>query len=983
MKLSLQSYSCCAAVAALVVIRGGGDPWGGFFPRCAAHQMGERPPPTDERNYAENNGGKLGGEIEKEEEEHLHIDREVKGDDSHFTFDESSPTGGGKNVKVGLPLAKYTPGYVRPVLSDKRVTKGEAPGGENNLPSGDPQDGPPYLSKQQCGASFRDNAKADEHPSEGSHHDGEEPPSAAPNIWRRKKKNILQHRMSPTERGQEGYPPVEEKQTHREASNSDGSNLHESNFRGGSSYTEGSHQVGQLKLRTNRDDQKMMKGIFTPQVVRAMKEYLLKGGKKYGSGQVGHLGGSSDQQHGGDRRTGSNQAIHPLSGEAIHPLSSEAIHPLRFFPANFAPHSGDSQRGAARRSIINEKLRRNLSQITLSVSAAEERTKERVEEGAEVGAQSVAQSGGADDGEAGALRKIYKGVVKLYVDITEPSLETIWSNSPPKRVSGSGFVIEGGLILTNAHNVAYSTRILVRKHGCSKKYEAAVLHVAHEADMALLTVADGSFYEDVSALELGPLPSLRDDVITVGYPSGGDKLSVTKGIVSRIEVQYYRHSNSRLLLTQIDAPMNPGNSGGPALVKGKVAGICFQLLKMANNTSYIIPTPVIKHFLMDLHRSGKYNGYPSLGVKYLPLDNDNLRRLLGLTDLERRREVEENSGILVTEVDEEQMGCQSGGGGSTKWAVSSGEASTGAASSGEASMGAASHAITAGRGPLPGRPPITPTAPAEPLCYGLKKNDVLLSVEGTQIKSDGTVTLRGDESVDFQFLFNGKFVGDLCTCRVVRGGRVQTALVRVSRVHYLVRQHNWDVPNKFFIYGGVVFTTLTRSLYADEETDNVEVMRLLQFNLFKKQRDDEIVIVKRILPSKLTIGFNYQDCIVLTVNGIPVRNLQHLVGVIDGREGPLGGGVAKKSTQMKQMDQMGERRGTPSEGDANPYLKFTLEEDPFFQMKEEKDNLLHFLLLTSNGQQVPLVLLRAEVQRESAEIRRVYGITRERYVYSG
>lgn len=45
------------------------------------------------------------------------------------------------------------------------------------------------------------------------------------------------------------------------------------------------------------------------------------------------------------------------------------------------------------------------------------------------------------------------------------------------------------------------------------------------------------------ALHFGALPSLKDEIITIGYPAGGDKLSVTEGIVSRIDVQYYKHSN--------------------------------------------------------------------------------------------------------------------------------------------------------------------------------------------------------------------------------------------------------------------------------------------------------------------------------------------------------------------------------------------------------------------------------------------------------
>ena len=51
-----------------------------------------------------------------------------------------------------------------------------------------------------------------------------------------------------------------------------------------------------------------------------------------------------------------------------------------------------------------------------------------------------------------------------------------------------------------------------------------------------------------------------------GYPMGGDSLSITKGIVSRVVMTRYAHASNKLLGIQIDAAINPGNSGGPAFL---------------------------------------------------------------------------------------------------------------------------------------------------------------------------------------------------------------------------------------------------------------------------------------------------------------------------------------------------------------------------------------------------------------------------------
>lgn len=54
--------------------------------------------------------------------------------------------------------------------------------------------------------------------------------------------------------------------------------------------------------------------------------------------------------------------------------------------------------------------------------------------------------------------------------------------------------------------------------------------------------------------------------------------------------------------------INSGNSGGPVLLGDHVVGIAFQCLTSGENIGYIIPVPVINHFLEDLERNGKYTG---------------------------------------------------------------------------------------------------------------------------------------------------------------------------------------------------------------------------------------------------------------------------------------------------------------------------------------------------------------------------------------
>ena len=66
-----------------------------------------------------------------------------------------------------------------------------------------------------------------------------------------------------------------------------------------------------------------------------------------------------------------------------------------------------------------------------------------------------------------------------------------------------------------------------------------------------MTVEDDEFWKIVSPVEFGSLPALQDAVTVVGYPIGGDTISVTSGVVSRIEILSYVHGSTELLGLQV------------------------------------------------------------------------------------------------------------------------------------------------------------------------------------------------------------------------------------------------------------------------------------------------------------------------------------------------------------------------------------------------------------------------------------------------
>lgn len=223
--------------------------------------------------------------------------------------------------------------------------------------------------------------------------------------------------------------------------------------------------------------------------------------------------------------------------------------------------------------------------------------------------------------------KVRNAIVKIYASQSRPDYLNPWRSGATVQVSGSGCIVEGNRILTNAHVVSDSTYLEVRLHGNSKRYKAKTIKVANEVDIALLEVEDKSIFTDVTPLELGELPEAQQEVLVYGFPIGGDSLSITKGILSRIEHQNYVHSNAYFLAGQIDAAINPGNSGGPVIVDGKIAGIVMQSYSPMNTESlgYMVPGPLIKHFFKDL-KDSDYDGFPALGLSTQNIENPAMRK---------------------------------------------------------------------------------------------------------------------------------------------------------------------------------------------------------------------------------------------------------------------------------------------------------------------------------------------------------------------
>lgn len=414
-------------------------------------------------------------------------------------------------------------------------------------------------------------------------------------------------------------------------------------------------------------------------------------------------------------------------------------------------------------------------------------------------------------------------VVKVFCVHTEPNFSLPWQRKRQFSSSSSGFVISGRRILTNAHSVEHYTQVKLKKRGSDTKFLATVLAIGTECDIAMLTVDDDEFWNGVSPVEFGDLPSLQDAVAVVGYPIGGDTISVTSGVISRIEILSYVHGSTELLGLQIDAAINSGNSGGPTFnYKGNCVGIAFQSLKHedAENIGYVIPTPVIIHFIQDYEKNGSYTGFPILRVEWQKMENPDLRLSAGMKP--------DQKGVRIRRTD--------------------------------------------------------PTAPESKV---LNPSDIILSFDGINIANDGTVPFRHGERIGFSYLVSQKYTGDSATIKVLRDSKTLQYNIKLGTHRKLVPAHNKGKPPSYYIVAGFVFTVVSvpylRSEYGKDYEFEAPVKLLNKLvHEMPKSLDEQIVVVSQVLVADINIG--YEDIVntqVLAFNDQPVKNLKSLAQMVE------------------------------------------------------------------------------------------------------
>lgn len=424
-----------------------------------------------------------------------------------------------------------------------------------------------------------------------------------------------------------------------------------------------------------------------------------------------------------------------------------------------------------------------------------------------------------------------RSVFKIETTSQERNFLNPWRLRSPENFSGTGFYIGEGRILTNAHVVSNASYITVQRDSDSRPVPAWVEFIGHDVDLAILKVKDRNYFTGVDVLAFGSIPRLRSPVSTVGFPLGGDQISITDGIVSRVSYRNYVHSDAhKHLLIQVDSAINPGNSGGPVFQGRNVVGVAFQSLTRAENTGYIIPTPVVTRFLADIG-DGKYQGVPEWGVETADwyVNNPAAFRFHHLPKGEPR-------GVLISKV--------------LNWS---------------------------------------------PAANSLQRGDVLLSIQGKEIGVDGRVVYEGervDFEVLYDLLqINDKVRLEILRDGIVQE---QSFIATTGKPHPYMGRIFSRRP-RYTVFGGLVFTAFSRGvleLWGDDWYRRAPLMvrHLLQMPdiMPESEKREEIIAVSDVLTHKANSFVDIGSSIIVDkVNGQSIAGLQALHEFLHKTKEPL------------------------------------------------------------------------------------------------
>ena len=173
----------------------------------------------------------------------------------------------------------------------------------------------------------------------------------------------------------------------------------------------------------------------------------------------------------------------------------------------------------------------------------------------------------------------------------------------------------------------------------------------------------------------------------------------------------------------------------------------------------------------------------------------------------------------------------------------------------------------------------------------LRAGDILLSIDGKSIGTDGTIEFRPRERTAFTFLLQRRQIGDQVALELLREGRKVRTELRLDRrvgAGSLVRGPLYGERPRYYIFGGLAFCPVTvnyAQAWGEDWWNRAPRHLLALLGRGARFEGEEAVVVCSVLRAELNSGYEeIAEDLIVEADGQPVRSLRHLVEIVESRD---------------------------------------------------------------------------------------------------
>ncbi len=420
-----------------------------------------------------------------------------------------------------------------------------------------------------------------------------------------------------------------------------------------------------------------------------------------------------------------------------------------------------------------------------------------------------------------------KSIVRVNATLQSYNFLRPWEKGAPTPRRGLGALIGADRVLVTAEMVVNSTYIELEHPSSGARVPARIAGLDYEANLALLEPAnsDSEVFVGLEPLEFDDSVGPGDTIQVWQVEDNGD--SVTTDVeVLRVNVGRYFIPGSVFLLYQVKGSLQARvNSFTLPVVKdGKLCGMLLSY-SSKEQTSSVLPTPIIKSFLSDIE-DGDYEGFPKLGIRISQMLDETLREFTGVDDKE--------GGVFIRSVTKGGSGDESG--------LKKGDVILAIAGNAIDSRGNYSHPE-----------------------YG--------KISFSHLVSGGA---KIGDKLPFDIIRDGE------------PQTVEVELIRKEPEEYLIDPYMFDRGPKYVIFGGLIFQELTLPYLESwgEEWQNRAPFKLVYANAnpepYEEEERRKLVFLSNVLKTPSTLGYENVNSAVLTeVNGKPIKDIKDLAAALN------------------------------------------------------------------------------------------------------